>query len=130
MEETDNVGEDTVGLINNSAISKANPSMSVQSPDLIPLPETLTLVQQYPPEVVCYLHFFLKLNFIICHKTKHRLKYILIAKSFSLYLSRTNCYCAVHMGCKKTCQIYNQINHFCLIKTCWMLLKSQMYLQW
>ncbi|KAF8107860.1 hypothetical protein N665_0116s0065 [Sinapis alba] len=50
VEKTDNVGEETVGLINNSAISDANPSMSVQSPDLIPLPETLTLVQ-HPPEV-------------------------------------------------------------------------------
>ncbi|KAG2320705.1 hypothetical protein Bca52824_013918 [Brassica carinata] len=49
VEETDNVGDETVGLINNSAISEANPSMSVQSPDLIPLPETLTLVQ-HPPQ--------------------------------------------------------------------------------
>lgn len=62
MEETENVGEETVGLINNFAVSEANPSMSAQSPDLIPLPDTLTLVQ-YPPEVVCYLHFFLKIEF-------------------------------------------------------------------
>ncbi|CAF2160181.1 unnamed protein product [Brassica napus] len=50
VEETENVGEETVGLINNSAISEANPSRSAQSPDLIPLPDTLTLVQS-PPEV-------------------------------------------------------------------------------
>ncbi|CAN6840609.1 unnamed protein product [Brassica oleracea] len=50
VEETENVGEETVGLINNFAVSEANPSMSAQSPDLIPLPDTLTLVQ-YPPEV-------------------------------------------------------------------------------
>lgn len=62
VEKTDNVGEETVGLINNSAISDANPSMSVQSPDLIPLPETLTLVQ-HPPEVVYQLHFFFKIKF-------------------------------------------------------------------
>ncbi|CAN7049788.1 unnamed protein product [Brassica rapa subsp. trilocularis] len=50
VEETENVREETVGLINNSAISEANPSRSAQCPDLIPLPDTLTLVQS-PPEV-------------------------------------------------------------------------------
>lgn len=57
VEETDNVGEEIVGLINNSAINEANLLMSEKSPDLISLPETLTLVQ-HPLEVVCYLHFF------------------------------------------------------------------------
>nr|VDD36619.1 unnamed protein product [Brassica oleracea] len=65
VEETENVGEETVGLINNFAISEANPSMSAQSPDLIPLPDTLTLVQ-YPPEVeqllLCSPHGYMQEN--------------------------------------------------------------------
>ncbi|XP_013594188.1 PREDICTED: uncharacterized protein LOC106302198 [Brassica oleracea var. oleracea] len=65
VEETENVGEETVGLINNFAVSEANPSMSAQSPDLIPLPDTLTLVQ-YPPEVeqllLCTPHGYMQEN--------------------------------------------------------------------
>ncbi|ESQ33988.1 hypothetical protein EUTSA_v10009450mg [Eutrema salsugineum] len=39
-----------VGLISNPVIGEANPSMNTQSPNLIPFPETLTLVQN-PPEM-------------------------------------------------------------------------------
>ncbi|XP_033132042.1 uncharacterized protein LOC103828997 isoform X2 [Brassica rapa] len=65
VEETENVREETVGLINNSAISEANPSRSAQCPDLIPLPDTLTLVQS-PPEVeqllFCSPHGYMQEN--------------------------------------------------------------------
>ncbi|XP_024007992.1 uncharacterized protein LOC18992202 [Eutrema salsugineum] len=47
VEETANVFD---GLISNPVIGEANPSMNTQSPNLIPFPETLTLVQN-PPEM-------------------------------------------------------------------------------
>ncbi|CAH2034205.1 unnamed protein product [Thlaspi arvense] len=50
MEETENVGEVTVGLTPNPPISEANRSTGTHSPNLIPPPETLTLAQN-PPEM-------------------------------------------------------------------------------
>lgn len=59
MEETENVDGEDVGFINSSAITEANPSMGIPSPNLVPFPETLTLVQNQSDH-----HFFLNQNML------------------------------------------------------------------
>ncbi|KAH0911297.1 hypothetical protein HID58_034618 [Brassica napus] len=59
LEETENVDGEAVGFINSSAITEANPSMGIPSPNLVPFPETLTLVQNQSDH-----HFFLNQNML------------------------------------------------------------------
>ncbi|CAN6888620.1 unnamed protein product [Brassica oleracea] len=59
LEETENVDGEAVGFINSSAITEANPSMCMLSPNLVPFPETLTLVQNQSDH-----HFFLNQNML------------------------------------------------------------------
>lgn len=62
MVETETMDEDPIGLISNvPAINEANinPSVSTQQSNQVPLPETLSILQN-PPELVCCLHSFYK----------------------------------------------------------------------